>query len=148
MEKHSGAIKITDAVTHESIPIPSKRSFEPHKTLGHHKSPTNNKLDISQLQSKALRLSILIATSLVTRQGARLAYNTIFIPTIRYTLPQSFHTRTTLDAAQAAPHSMIIAKCGYNRKTASALIYAPTWYAGGGFLPKYLLQGEGMVLQF
>jgi hypothetical protein len=44
--------------------------------------------------------------------------------------------------------STIIARCGYNRHTASAILYAPTSYAGGGFVHWYTLQGEGLIQQF
>lgn len=148
LNSYSETIQLVDAVTQEPTSITSKRVFEPHKTLGHYKSPARNKLDIVELQTKARRLATLIAVSPITRQGARLAYHTVFVPTIRYTLPQSFHTRSTLDTAQAAIHSRIIAKCGYNRHMARAVIYAPMCYAGGEFIPWYLLQGEGQILNF
>jgi hypothetical protein len=41
----------------------------------------------------------------------------------------------------------IIARCGYNRHAASALLYAPTSYAGGGFVHWYTLQGEVQIQQ-
>lgn len=77
-----------------------------------------------------------------------MAYYTLFVPSVKYTLPQSFHTRTALDQAQTESLGKIIAKCGFNRNTARAIIFAPTSYAGGEFLPWYLLQGEGQVTQF
>jgi len=72
----------------------------------------------------------------------------VFLPSIKYTLPQSFFPRQKLDQAQSASVRHILAKCGYNRNTARALVFAPTEYAGAGFLPWYLLQGEGQVTQF
>jgi hypothetical protein len=142
-------IHIIDAESQEKIPIPAKRVFETHKTLGHHKSPLPNLLhEIHPLQQKANRLALLIATSPISRSGAFLAYHSIFIPSIKYTLPQSFYTKKILDQAQASSIGYIISKCGYNRNTARELIYAPTEYAGAGFLPWFLLQGEGQIQQF
>lgn len=150
IEQFDNHIHIRDAESQTSIPIPSKRSFETHKTLGHQKSPFTStpKREIQELQKKAERIAILIATSPIPRHGALLAYHTIFVPSIKYTLPQSFFPQQSLDQAQRKSIQHIIAKCGYNRNTARALIYAPINYAGGGFLPWYMLQGEGQVLHF
>ena len=82
----------------------------------------------------------------ITRMGAKLAYHTVYLPAIKYTLPQSFYPRDLLDKAQARSMSLIIAKCGFNRKTARAIMFAPTSLAGGGFIPWHVLQGEGQIL--
>ena len=149
IEKYDDMIHIIDAETSQRIPIPAKRVFETHKTLGHQKSPlTNLPQEIRQLQQKANRLAMLIATSPISRSGATLAYHSIYIPSIKYTLPQSFYTKKILDHAQASSICYIIRKCGYNSNTARDIIYAPTEFAGGGFLPWYLLQGEGQIQQF
>ena len=149
LDRYEGEIHIKDAETLMPIPIPAMRSFETHKTLGHHKAPYNpTHSELQEIQTKADRLALLIATSPISRYGAMLAYHTIFIPSIKYTLPQSFYTKSKLDQAQAPSIRRLIAKCGYNRNTARALIYAPTYVDGGGFLPWYALQGEGQVLNF
>jgi hypothetical protein len=111
--KYDNMIHIIDAESQEKIPIPAKRVFETHKTLGHHKSPLPNLLhEIHPLQQKANRLALLIATSPISRSGAFLAYHSIFIPSIKYTLPQSFYTKKILDQAQASSIGYIISKCG------------------------------------
>jgi hypothetical protein len=43
---------------------------------------------------------------------------------------------------------IILAKCSYNRHTAYAILYAPTAYAGGGFIHWYTLQREGQITNF
>lgn len=149
LDKYDNKIQLTDLETHTTVPIASKRAFDPHLTLGHLKSPTTQgKSALQNLLRKADRVSLLICTSPITRQGAYLAYQTVYLPTVRYTLPQSYFSRKTLDQAQCTSIHKLIAKCGYNRHTARALIYAPTAYAGGGFVPWYLLQGEGQIQQF
>jgi hypothetical protein len=149
LEKFDNKVHIRDADTKMMIPIPAKRPFETHKTLGHTKAPSPDvSKEITALKHKSEQLALLIATSPITRRGAMLAYLTVFIPSIQYTLPQSFYPQKILEQAQASSISHIIAKCGYNRNTARALIYAPTYYAGGGFLPWHLLQGEGQIQHF
>lgn len=83
LDKYVNAIHIIDSETKESIPITSKRSFELHKTLGHYKAPVATKPNVTNLQSKANRLSTLIAASPLSRSGARLAYISVFVPSIR-----------------------------------------------------------------
>ncbi|KAG9306947.1 hypothetical protein G9A89_000552, partial [Geosiphon pyriformis] len=67
----------------------------------------------------------------------------VYNPAVRYTLPQCFFDQQVLNQAQALSLQRIIAKSGYNQRTARALMFGPSSYAGGGFLPWYLLQGEG-----
>ena len=146
---HDDKIHITDLESNRLIPIPSKRAFEPHKTLGHYKSPmARQQTELNNLQSKAERISLLISISPLTREGASLAYHTIYNPSIRYTLPQSYFTQKELDKAQAPSLQKIIAKCGYNRNTSRRIMFAPISHGGAGFLPWYLLQGEGQILNF
>ena len=150
LERHDDQIHIRDAESQTHVPIPSKRSFESHRTLGHQKSPYASSFttDLKDLQKNADRLALAIAMCPTNREGARLAYHTIFIPSVKYTLPQSFFPRNSLEQAQTSSIGKIIAKCGLNRNTARALIYAPLSYAGGGFMPWHLLQGEGQILHF
>ena len=149
IDQYENRIKIQDLENKEWVNIPSKRPFAPHLTLGHYKSPTSTGIRaLCTLQTKADRIALLICTSPLTRSGAFLAYQSIYIPSVQYTLPQSFFSRQELEKAQAPSVHKILSKCGYNRNTARALIYAPIRYAGGGFLPWYVLQGEGQIKHF
>ena len=147
LERFDDKIHIIDQDTKRSIPIRAKRAFETHKTLGHLKSPYSaTRATLQVLEERANHLALLISLSPISRQGAYLAYRTVFLPTVKYTLPQSFYPKRFLDHAQAKSLGKIIAKCGYNRHTARAVIFAPAQYAGGGFVPWFVLQGEGQVL--
>lgn len=150
LETYEGMIQILDLETQTRVPIPSKCAFAHHKTLGHLKAPySGQNAALRHVQEKANKLALLISISPINRQGAYVAYNTVFVPSIQYTLPQSFFSRKALDKAQSESMSKIIAKCGrYNRKTARAILLAPISHAGGGFLPWYLLQGEGQITHF
>jgi hypothetical protein len=149
IESYDNCIHILDSETSDSVQIPSKRSFEPHKTLGHYKAPYSKQTtELRNLKMRANRIALLLCMSPITRNGAVLAYYSVYLPSIQYVLPQSFFSKKDLDTAQATSMSRIIAKCGYNRHTARALIYAPSDYAGGGFLPWHLLQGAGQVTHF
>ena len=85
------AIQIQDPHTSNTIrttEIPAKLA---HKTLGQHKSPADPKQSqqLQILMDKAKKLSLLISNSPVSRKGAVLAYNSIYIPAIKYPLPHS-----------------------------------------------------------
>ena len=139
IEEYPNQIHITDLETDARIQITSKRSFDPHKTLGHYKSPYSKPTtQLQHIKNKADRLSLLIAVSPISRQGAYLAYHTLYIPSVQYTLPQSFFNRQELEKAQATSVQKLCAKCGYNRNLARVLLFAPAAYSGGGFIP-YLL---------
>lgn len=146
IEKFENQIHIIDSENNATIPITSKRAFETHKTLGHYKSPsTSLRHTIKTVQQTANRIALLIAMSPITRQGALVAYQTVYLPTIKYTLPQSFYPHKLLEQTQAQSHAKIFSKCGYNRHTSQALLFAPLRVAGAGFVPWYALQGEGQI---
>lgn len=147
LDRYDDQIHILDRETQRHISILAKRAFETHKTLGHLKAPHSSvKASLTELTQKANNLSMIISMSHMTRSGAKLAYQTVYIPTVKYTLPQSFYPRALLDKVQARSLSILIAKCGFNRNTARAIMFAPTSHAGGGFIPWYVLQGEGQIL--
>jgi hypothetical protein len=65
-----------------------------------------------------------------------------------YVLPQSFFTAEQLKATQTSAMSAIIAKCGYNRKSKTKIIYGPKLLAGAGFVALYVIQGTGQIKLF
>jgi hypothetical protein len=132
------------------IPIPPKQPNEPHKTLGHWKSPIepNNKTQLQALQKKAKEIATMIATGALTRHGADMAYQSVYCSSLRYVLPQCYFPYKVLDNAEAKSAPIILAKQGYNRNTAKALRYAPKSIAGCGMTPWKVLQGEGQISLF
>ena len=85
LDEFNDRIRVQDLDTREYIPIPSKRAFAPHKTLGHFKSPYSRPTaELQNICKKAERLALLISISPVDRQGAYTAYHTVYIPSIGY----------------------------------------------------------------
>lgn len=144
------SIRITDAENGAQILIPSKRADQPHRTLGHWKSPADPKQteQLKALSQKANSLAILISTGQLTRFGSTLAYHGVYIPCLKYVLPQCFFPAHALDRAERQSLQHIIAKCGFNRHTPTQLRYAPLTYAGCGFIRWSTLQGEGQIMLF
>ena len=93
-------------------------------------------------------ISIRIATSWLSRYGARLAYHAIYVATLQYVLPQCHFPARILRKAEKQSLPSLYAKCGFSRKTPQALLFAPIEYGGGGFVHWDTLQGEGQILHF
>jgi hypothetical protein len=141
-------ILLQDAETDEAIKIKPKRADEPHKTLGHWKSPAEPKQrkQLQELLGKAKNTMALIAISPLTRAGTVQAYNGVYVTTtLKYVLPQCFFTDKQLEQTERKTIQPILARCGYNRNTAIALRYTPTTYAGCGLTRWSTLQGEGQI---
>jgi len=147
---YPNTIKLRDPITNVQVPITSLPAHCPHKTLGHYKSPVEapTSKHLVHLSSIAKQTSLLISTSPITRAGALLAYHTVYVPRIKYSLPQSFFTTPKLQKAQRPSMGPIIAKCGFNRHAPHAVLFASPRYAGAGFLHWQVLQGEGQVIHF
>jgi hypothetical protein len=143
-------IMILDSETNEMIPIPPKRADDAHKTLGHWKAPADPRQaqQLSTLTTKGQQVMSHITTSPLSRFGATLAYLGIYIPGLKYVLPQCFFPEHQLYRAERKTIQPILAKCGYNRNTALELRYAPITYAGCGFVKWYTIQGEGQIQLF
>jgi hypothetical protein len=143
----SDCIHIRDSKTGLILPINAMRANETRKTLGHYKGPADSKQrrQLADISKKAKTLSVRIAISPVSRYGTTLSYYSMFLPTVKYPLSQSFFTQAALNSAESRVLGSIITKCGYNQHTAYALLYAPTSLAGGGFVHWYTLQGEGQT---
>jgi hypothetical protein len=144
------AIQLRDSTTGRLIPITVLPTDHAHKTMGHYKAPAapKQKRQLTEILTKAKRNGVLIGTSPISRYGATLAYFSIFLSAVKYPLPQFFFDKKTLDRTESKVMGSIIARCGYNRHTAYAILYAPTSLAGGGFVHWYTLQGEGQIQQF
>ena len=75
-------------------------------------------------------------------------YNTVWKPTVEYTLPQSFISESRLERIEKENMPIIYAKCGYNRRTKKELLQGPSHLGGGGFVPLYATATSGLVLHF
>ena len=143
-------LQVKDAETGNLISIPSKQADDPHKTLGHWKSPiaSSKSKQLAVLKTKARDLAILIGTGALTRHGADLAYHAVYCASLKYVLPQCFFLPRTLDQAEAQSLPIILAKQGYNRNTAKPIRFCPKSSGGCGLIPWKVLQGEGQVNLF
>lgn len=143
-------IRLIDPTTSSEVYVPCLQSTTAHKILGHWKAPCDprQRKQMEEILTKSKQQAILIATSPLTRQGARLAYNGIYVSSLRYVLPQCWFSPIDLASGEKKSMPMIISKCGLAKTTPHALLYAPNDLAGAGFLHWTTIQGEGQVRHF
>lgn len=143
-------INLKDSASGQLIPITAKSADDPHRTLGHWKAPADPKQSrqLHVLTTKAKTIATLIHIAHLTRFGSTMAYHGIYISSLKFVLPQCFFNESALKKAEQQTTPLIVAKCGYNRHTPTALRYAPTHHAGCGFVRWKTLQGEGQITLF
>eukprot|EP00957_Ditylum_brightwellii_P126733 9659476-Ditylum_brightwellii.AAC.1 len=72
-------MKLIHAQTGKAVEIPYKSVFNPHKTLGHYKTPAGTgATQIQVLKEKAEKYALQILTSLLSTSEAHLFYHSIF----------------------------------------------------------------------
>ena len=126
--------------------IPEVSAHTAHKTLGHYKDPAGNQNRQRQiLTDKSNKAAGFVATSPLTREEAWTYYFAIYLPSVGYPLPNCHFTKHELDRIQRKFMSVIIAKCGFNRKTKREILYGPAHLGGANFRSLYSVQGVGQV---
>ena len=93
-------------------------------------------------------MSQAIYSSGATQPDARMFYDSVWRPSVEYTLPQSFLTPKQLKDIEKSSMPKIYAKCGYNRKTSRKVLYGPEQLGGAGFIPLKVITGTGRCLNF
>ena len=75
-------------------------------------------------------------------------YQAIYRPSVGFCLPCSHFTEKELHKAQTKAHQAFVSKTGYNRNTASAILFGPHYLGGAGFFHLYDEQGYGQLKLF
>ena len=107
-----------EAPNGDTIPIRPKNIFTPRKNLGHHKAPGGNYRSQQEIiLEKAAQVTDGIIKSGASRTDATLLYETVYRPSVEYTIPQSFMTPSQLRQIERQTLPRLYARCGYNRNT-------------------------------
>jgi hypothetical protein len=142
-------ILLQDPKTGNDIAIPSKSVLNPHKTLGHQRAPAgNSNTQIQELRSKSILMAKQASSSPMTAHTALIFYQSIYIKSIGFVLPNSFFSPKQLHSIHSPAARVFAAKSGYNRNTSLSILYGPTHLAGSGFIALYTIQGCGQISQF
>jgi hypothetical protein len=120
------------------IVINQKEVTEAHKTLGTMKTIVG---DESSHKSFLLAKSDLFATKVLharmNRRQAKLAYRTIYIPAMLYSLPATNLSEIDLNAIQSKATSRFLSASGYEKGFPRAVVHGPTAYGGLGMQHLY-----------
>lgn len=122
---------LKDSETNEAI-LGTGLPADKHKTLGHWNAPADTQTKLwHAIITKTKKISYQTSTSPVTRYGAKLGYNGIYIAGLRYALPQCHFNPRQLRRVECKSMSPLIVKCGFVRTSVTAFMYLPSEYAGG-----------------
>jgi ribonuclease HI len=122
--------------------IPQLRTDESQKLLGVMKNPIGNQQDeIKRLKAKSNRIAVQINTNALTTLQAKMAYESFYIPAMRYSLPITSINQMDLNTVQAKAMASLLATMGYNRHMPREVVYCSTKYQGLGMKHLYDIQG-------
>lgn len=130
-QEHTTNIQITDENNNNSTIITQLEVSIPHKTLGTWKTISGcEKRHIKYLSEKSNNFARRIANARVSHQQARTAFNSIYIPSMIYSLPASNIPCKELQIIQRRTTEKFIAAMGFDRHIPRAIAYGPQNYGG------------------
>jgi hypothetical protein len=135
--------KSNNRVTIRHIP-----NNEATKYLGCWKAPQGQNQQKAALTKKCNDYARIINCSTLTRRETKYFYEGIYKPSVGYPLPTTYFTEKELDKIQAKAHQAMITHCGYNRYTATTVIYGLERLGGAAFTHLYDIQGYRQVDTF
>jgi hypothetical protein len=100
-----------------------------------------NEAKVEALQDKCNKMACSFATCPVSGADIRQGYNSLFCPSIRYSLPATAIASATLKKMQNKVIEAILPQLGYNRKFPRAVTYAPEHFGGLDILSLDVEQG-------
>jgi hypothetical protein len=131
-------IHIPDGQFGIRIALEQKEVITEHKMLGCFKSITGNaKEEIKYLKTNSDILGNRIARAQLTHYQVYLAYNIVYLPSLKYGLPSTSLSFQQIDDIHWFEVDKVLSGMGYDRSTPSALIYGPAEFGGFGIRHLY-----------
>ena len=123
--------------------------YSAHKTLGHFKEPAGTQVkQLQELKLKSDTNTRFLQTCSLTRDEAWTYYYACYLPSVSYSLANSFFTKSQLTKIQRNAMKLIVPKCGYNRNMKQEILYGPLQYGGANFRHLHDQQGLGQLNLF
>jgi hypothetical protein len=139
-------IHIPDGQFGTQITIDQKEVIVEHKTLGCFKSITGSaKEEIKYLKTNSNILGNHILRATLTHYQVYLAYNIIYLPSLKYGLPLTFLSFQQIEGIHRFAVDIFLSSMGYYRSTPRALVYRPVELGGFGVRHLYT-EMQGMKL--
>jgi hypothetical protein len=98
------------------------------------------------LKNKANRYAIQAKNAKFTRKQARMAYNAMFIPSLRYGLPSCSISKKDIEVIQKYPVKQFLSAMGYDCKFPRAIVFAHQDF-GGLNIPHLYTEMMGLKLE-
>jgi hypothetical protein len=131
--KTTNQISIEDTYTNSLVHIEQKEVTEAHKTLGCYKCIVRNEeAEIHYLKTKSDAFANMIKNYGLTHKQAMLAYNLVYISSLKYGLPSTSLSYTQITKIHRYAVDKFISAMGMDRSTHRALIHGPSEYGGFG----------------
>lgn len=140
-------ISIPDSDRNTEVLIQQKEISEAHKTLGCYKCIIRNEeAEILYLTTRSNALANMIKNYGLTKKQATLAYNLVYISSLKYGLPSTTLSYQQITNIHRYAVDKFISAMGIDHSTHRALIYGPSEYGGFGVRHLYT-EMMGMKLE-
>jgi hypothetical protein len=112
------------------------------KLLGVMRNPIGNQQDeIQQLKEKSNRIATQINSHALSRVEAKMAYESFYIPAMRYSLSITAINQMDFESIQKNATSLMIASLGFNCNMPREVVFCTNKYQGLGLKHLYDIQG-------
>ena len=117
-------IEIKDTNSSMQVKINHKESNESHKSLGCYKSIQGNQdQQVKYLKNRSNKYANAMKNGKLTRKQARMSYKTIFIPSVKYSLPACSLTGADIDHIQKFAIENFVLAIGFEHTIPRALLF-------------------------
>lgn len=147
IDKPDASIVLKDA-NGQNLTITQWPNSRATKYLGSLESISTQKPQYQSMMSKCKDFARIVKCGHLTRRETHMFYWAIYKESIGFPLPICYFTEKELDDIQRSAHRQMVAQCGYNRNTATIVLYAPYSLGGCDFFHLYDVQGYGQVRLF
>jgi hypothetical protein len=131
-------IHISDSSSSTLTAIEQKEMTTEHKTLGCFKSITGTaKAEMKYLKTNIDIVGNRILRAPLTHYHVYLAYNIVFLPSLKYGLPSTTLSFRQIEDIHKYAVDKFLSGMGYDRSTPRALIYSPSEFGGFGIRHLY-----------
>mmetsp|Transcript_30358 Transcript_30358/g.72755 ORF Transcript_30358/g.72755 Transcript_30358/m.72755 type:complete len:2117 (+) Transcript_30358:2729-9079(+) len=129
------------------VNISQMRNQCAHKTLGHYKAPDDKgSAQFAQLSGAVNTMTRRIQGYPLRRTDARIYYNQVLAPKFQYFLPQCYFSEAKLERPCNKLHHACASACGFASSMPKEIRYGPYALGGAGFIPLYVRQGSGQII--
>jgi hypothetical protein len=130
-ELPNNPIQIHDKMTNKVVSIEQKDVRDAHRTLGVYKLVLGNEVcHYDYLLEKSNRYAHTTATAHLSQRQARIAYSSMYMPAMLYSLTAMTYSNAELTKLQCKAVDKFLPAMGFERGFPWAVVYGPRLYGG------------------